>query len=65
MMTGVHPNSIDFQKAREFEMKLYAPKYYHETYDNYMKLRSGRRLVPSGELPKFYWSAGKYIQRFI
>lgn len=65
MMTGVHPNSINFQKAREFEMKLYAPKYYHETYENYMKLRSGRRLVPSGELPKFYWCAGKYIQRFI
>ena len=64
-MTGVHPNSIDIQKAREFEMKLYAPKYYHETYENYMKLRSGRRVIPSGELPEFYWCAGKYIQRFI
>ena len=65
MITGVHPNRIDIQKAREFEMKLYAPKYYHETYENYMKLRSGRRLIPKGELPEFYWSAGKYIQRFL
>ena len=65
MMTGVHPNSIDLKKAREFEMKLYAPKYYDETYENYMKLRSGRRLIPSGEIPEFYWCAGKYIQRFI
>lgn len=65
MMTEVHPNSIDIQKAREFEMELYAPKYYHETYEKYMKLRSGRRLIPSGELPEFYWCAEKYIQRFI
>ena len=65
MITGVHPNSIDIQKAREFEMKLYAPKYYQETYENYMKLRSGRRLIPKGELPEFYWCAGKYIQRFL
>ena len=65
MMTGVHPNSINLQKAREFEMELYAPKYYHETYENYMKLRSGRRLIPEGKKPEFYWCAGKYIQRFI
>lgn len=65
MITGVHPNTIDLRKAREFEMEIYAPKYYHETYKNYMKLRSGRRLIPKGELPEFYWCAGKYIQRFI
>lgn len=64
-MTGVHPNNIDLNEAREFEMKLYAPKYYHETYENYMKLRSGRRIIPSGEVPKFYWCAENYIQRFV
>ena len=65
MMTGVHPNSIDLNKAREFEIELYAPKYYKETYSNYTKMRSGRRLIPEGEKPEFYWCAGKYIQRFL
>ena len=64
-LTKKHPNDIDLREAREFEMKTYAPKYYRKTYENYMKLRSGRRLIPVGERPEFYWCAGKYIQRFV
>ena len=61
---GVHPNNIDLRKAKEFEMELYAPKYYKKTYQGYMKLRSGRRVIPLGERPRFYWCGGKYYMRF-
>lgn len=64
-LTDIHPNTINFREVKEFEMKIYAPKYYKNTYENYMKLRSGTRLIPNGEKPAFYWCANKYIQRFL
>lgn len=64
-ITGKHPHDINIREAYEFEMMIYAPDYYYDTYDQYMRLRSGKVVVPPGKIPVFYWSGGKYIQRFI
>lgn len=64
-VTDVHPNDINLQEVREFEMSIYAPEYYNNTYTKYKTVRSGRRIIPEGKQPKFYWSSGQYIQRFV
>lgn len=64
-ITDVHPNDIDLQEVREFEMSIYAQEYYTNTYKKYKTVRSGRRIIPEGKQPKFYWSSGRYIQRFV
>lgn len=64
-VTGRHPHDINIREAYEFEMMMYAPDYYYDTYDQYMRLRSGKVVVPPGKIPVFYWSGGKYTQRFI
>ena len=64
-ITNVHPNDINIQKVQEFEMKMYASKYYNNIYSKYLILRNGKRIIPDGKYPQFYWSCGKYIKRFI
>ena len=63
--TNVSPSTIDTQEAYEFEMSVYAPTYYQGTYKKYMMLRNGRRIIPQGKIPKFYWHNDRYTQRFV
>jgi len=63
--TNVSPSTIDIQEAYEFEMSVYAPTYYQDTYIKYMMLRNGKRIIPQGKIPKFYWYNDKYTQRFV
>ena len=65
IITDVHPNEIDLQEVKEFEMRIYAPDYFNNTYKNYNIIDDGSRAIPEGKEPKFYWSSGKYIQRFV
>ena len=63
--TRMHPNDINVDDAYEFEMELYDPEYYYNTYLQYKRLRSGRLLIPKGEKPCFYWCGNTYTRRFI
>ena len=63
--TQKHPNDIDLHKAYEFELELNAPKYFKNVYSKYTRLRTGKRLIPVGERPMFYWVGDKYVQRFV
>ena len=63
--TRMHPNDINVYDVYEFEMELYDPEYYFNTYLQYKRLRSGRLVIPRGEEPCFYWRGNTYTRRFI
>ena len=62
--SGIHPNSMNLDDIYEFEMMTYAPDYYYNIYMNYKILRSGKRIIPVGERPMFFWCEDKYIPNF-
>lgn len=64
-ITGIHPNTINIEEAYEYEMSIYDPDYYYDIYSKYMVLRNGKRLIPKGSIPKFYWCGNEYIRAFI
>lgn len=64
-ITGRHPNEINKQEAYEFEMATYAPEYFYNVYAKYKRSDYGKRLVPEGEKPVFYWRGGHYVHAFV
>ena len=62
--SGIHPNNLNFEDIYEFEMMTYAPDYYNNVYLNYKMLRNGKRIIPVGERPMFFWCGDKYIHNF-
>lgn len=63
--TDIHPENFNLNDVKEFELMCYAPTYYYNVYENYMMLRSGRRLIPNGEKPRFYWRGNTFVPFFI
>ena len=64
-MGGTHPDMVNLYEVYEYEMSIYAPEYYYNTYLSYMRLRSGRIVIPPGEEPMFYWIGNEYVKAFI
>ena len=62
---NVHPNSINLEDVKEFEMYIYDSEYYLNIYSNYKKLRNGKIIIPRGQHPNFYWSGDKLIRAFV
>ena len=55
---------INVDDIYEFELRTYASDYYYTVYQNHTKLRNGKRLIPKGENPRFYWVGDTYVPKF-
>lgn len=64
-LTNTPLMDINPRDCYEYEMEVYDPEYFYNTYQNYMRLRSGKVLIPSGRVPKFYWFRDRYIKNFV
>jgi hypothetical protein len=64
-LTNTSLYDIQHQDCYEYEMALYAPDYFYNTYEKYKRLRSGKVIIPAGRIPKFYWLEDRYINSFV
>lgn len=62
--SGIHPNMINVDDIYEFELRTYASDYYYTVYQNHTKLGNGKRFIPNGENPSFYWVGDTYVPKF-
>ena len=59
-----YKSNIKYSDIMEFEMYLYDNKYYCNIYTKYMKLRSGKYVIPIGKQPSYYWYGNKLCKNF-